>query len=259
MDRRERGSARRGARRTPPIRAAAPRRSTATLALAVLLIAAGVVAIGYPFAMQALYRAGAEQAVARYDAEYGGAGSGGASASGRDLDRLLADLRAYNERIFAEGQDGLRDPFSYEQPAIDLAGYGFDEDMIGYLEVPRMDLLVPVYLGASPENMARGAALLGETSVPIGGPDTNAVIAGHRGMSTAAMFRDVQLLEPGDRVYVTNPFGELVYEVAEIEIIDPSDRDAVLIQPGRDLVTLVTCHPPPYNYQRYLVRCERVQ
>lgn len=258
MDSRTRKAARHRPPRTPPAPAEAPRRRTAGLALAALLIAAGVGVIGYPFAMQALYRVDAEQAVARYDAEYGGAGPGGSSASGKDLDRLLADLRAYNERIFAEGQEGLRDPFSYEQPAIDLAGYGFDEDMIGYLEVPRMDLRVPVYLGASEANMARGAALLGETSVPIGGPDTNAVIAGHRGMATAAMFRDIELLEPGDRVYVTNPFGELAYEVAEIEIIDPGDRGAVLIQPGRDLVTLVTCHPPPYNYQRYLVRCERV-
>lgn len=257
MDRRERGSARHGARRTPPSRADAPRRSAATLALAVLLIAAGVVAIGYPFAMQALYRAGAEQAVARYDVEYGGAAAAGKSASGKDLGRLLADLEAYNGRIFEEGQAGLKDPFSYEQPAVDLAAYGFDEDMVGYLEVPKMGLRVPVYLGASEENMARGAALLGETSAPIGGESTNAVIAGHRGMATAAMFRDIEALEVGDEVEVTNPFGKLEYRVSEIRVIDPGDREAVLIQPGRDLVTLLTCHPFPTNAQRYLVYCER--
>ncbi|WP_101721046.1 class C sortase [Eggerthella timonensis] len=229
----------------------------ASIALAALLIAAGAGAIGYPFAMQALYRADAEQAVGRYDVEYGGAAAAGKSASGKDLDRLLADLEAYNGRIFEEGQAGLKDPFSYEQPAVDLAAYGFDEDMIGYLEVPKMGLRVPVYLGASEENMARGAALLGETSAPIGGESTNAVIAGHRGMATAAMFRDIESLEVGDEVEVANPFGKLEYRVSEIRVIDPGDREAVLIQPGRDLVTLLTCHPFPTNAQRYLVYCER--
>lgn len=221
------------------------------------MVAVGAGLICYPFAMQAIYRSEAGQAVERYDAEYGDARGTGESASGKDLARLLSDLTAYNERIFAEGQRGLKDPFSYEQPAVDLGAYGFDEDMIGYLGIPKMDLLVPIYLGASQENMARGCALLGETSVPIGGPDTNAVIAGHRGMATAAMFRDIEELEIGDEVRVTNPFGTLSYRVCEIEVVDPSDRDAVLIRPGRDLVTLVTCHPFPMNYQRYLVRCER--
>lgn len=94
---------------------------------------------------------------------------------------LYDALQAYNAEIYAEGQSGLKDPFAYETPAFDLTAYGLPDDMIAALWVPRLDLDLPVYLGASTENMARGGALLGQTSMPLGGANTNTVIAAHRG------------------------------------------------------------------------------
>ena len=94
---------------------------------------------------------------------------------------LLADLQAYNRRIYAEKQSGLVDLEACEAPAADLTAYGVDDEIIGVLEIPAMELTMPVYLGASDNHLAAGAAVLGNTSAPIGGDNTNCVIAGHRG------------------------------------------------------------------------------
>jgi len=78
-------------------------------------------------------------------------------------------------------------------------------------------------------------------------------------MSTAAMFRDIELLELGDAIYITNFYQTLRYEVVETRIILPTEVETVLIQSGRDLVTLVTCHPYRHNFQRFVVFAERVE
>jgi sortase A len=120
-----------------------------------------------------------------------------------------------------------------------------------------MDIKLPIYLGASEENMKKGAVHLTETSLPIGGKNTNCVIAAHRGFSGAPMFREIEKLKKGDKIYITNFWYKMTYQVVDIEIINPDDVEKVLIQKGRDLVTLSTCHPYRYNYQRYIVYCER--
>lgn len=174
-----------------------------------------------------------------------------------EMDLLYQELVAYNERIYAEGQENLRDPFSYQTPAIDLTEYGFEENIIATIWIPRMEVELPVYLGATSENMAQGAAVLGETSLPVSGENTNVVLAGHRGYGGLAMFRDIQLLQIGDKITLTTPWETLVYRVCELKIISPEDSDEILIQPGRQLLTLLTCHPYTQNYQRYMVIAER--
>mgnify|MGYP000838293126 CR=1 FL=1 len=175
----------------------------------------------------------------------------------RAYPELYAAMQAYNEAIFADGQSGLTDAFAYENPPLDLTDYGYDEEVLAMLWIPRLDLELPVYLGASRENMAKGAALLGQTSMPLGGENTNTVIAAHRGYYGAEMLRNVQQIQIGDKITMTTPWDTLVYRVCELKIIQPDDINAVLIQPGRDLLTLTTCHPYTQNTQRYLVIAER--
>ena len=106
--------------------------------------------------------------------------------------------------------------------------------------------------------MAAGAAHLSQTSLPIGGNNTNCVIAGHRGWRGASYFRYVTDLQPGDKVYITNLWETLAYTVTETKIIKPNEIEKILIQPGRDMVTLLTCHPyASGGKQRYVVYCER--
>lgn len=122
-----------------------------------------------------------------------------------------------------------------------------------------MELTMPVYLGASDGHLAAGAAVLGNTSAPIGGDNTNCVIAGHRGWKGADYFRHIDRLRVGDTVKLTNLWETLTYTVADIQIIQPHEVDKIKIQQGCDLLTLVTCHPyASGGRQRYVVYCERV-
>lgn len=179
-------------------------------------------------------------------------------AQQRPYETLYRDMQTYNAEIYRNRQSGLQDAWSYEQPPFSLAEYGVVEEAVGYLTIEAMDLHLPLYLGASRNNLAKGAAVLGNTSMPIGGENTNCVIAGHRGWQGIPMFLDIQNLQPGDTVVLDNLWETLTYTVTEIRIIRPDEIDAVKIQDGRDLLTLVTCHPYPHNTQRYLVYCERV-
>ena len=172
--------------------------------------------------------------------------------------QLWLDMKAYNEAIFREGQEGLSNPTAYEESSFSLADYGLESEVFGVLSIPRLEMEMPIYLGASKQNMANGAAVMGQTSLPIGGSNTNCVLAGHRGWNGAAYFLYINQLEPGDMITITNLWETLTYEVVETQIISPNDVDAIHIQPNRELLTLLTCHPPASGgKQRYLVFCER--
>lgn len=171
---------------------------------------------------------------------------------------LWEDMVRYNQNIAAQGQSGLSCAYDYQKASFQLADYGLPDEIFGVLSIPAIDLEMPIYLGAAEQHMANGAAHLSQTSLPIGGMDTNCVIAGHRGYSGASYFRYLDKLHVGDTVSVTNLWETLTYRVCEIRIIDPSDVEEILIQPGRELLTLLTCHPyASGGRQRYVVYCER--
>ncbi len=173
---------------------------------------------------------------------------------------LLVSLQAYNQRIYNEKQSGLVDLEACEESAADLPAYGIEDEIIGVLEIPAMELTMPVYLGASDDHLAAGAAVLGNTSAPIGGDNTNCVIAGHRGWRGADYFRHIDKLAVGGTVKLTNLWETLTYTVADIQIIQPYEANKIKIQPNRDLLTLLTCHPyASGGRQRYVVYCERTE
>ena len=172
---------------------------------------------------------------------------------------LRAAMEAYNEKIYKERQAGLADPWCYAASVINLSKYGFDADApVGVLTIPKMDFEEPVFLGASMDHLSRGSAQLSISSMPIGGKNTNCVLAGHRGWQGALHFRHIELLEVGDEIILTNLWEELHYNVDEIKVIHPWQAEELLIQEGRDLLTLLTCHPYGSGGKyRYVVVCER--
>lgn len=173
---------------------------------------------------------------------------------------LLNAMQSYNQQIWEEKQAGLCDPWSYEQPSFTLGDYGLEDEVFGVITIPRLQLEMPIYLGATYKHMADGAAHLSQTSLPIGGENSNCVIAGHRGWGGASYFRYITELEAGDEVIITNLWGELRYTVVETKIIDPNDVEEILIQQDRELLTLLTCHPYASGGKyRYVVYCERNQ
>ena len=172
---------------------------------------------------------------------------------------LWRDIQQYNNQLYRSEQKDMQGLSSLETACFTLSDYGIDSEVFGILTIPSLNLEMPIYLGASNQNMALGAAQLGQTSVPIGGLNTNSVIAGHRGWNGADYFRYITNLTPGDRVTISNLWETLDYAVVGTKIISPNDVDAIKIQPGKDMITLFTCHPyASGGRQRYLVFCERV-
>ena len=222
-----------------------------SLVLAVLLAVAGICVVLWPVFTGQRLQADTDEAVQSFLEE---------RKPEQQYPELLAALQEYNRQLYAEKQSRLIDLEACEEPAADLTTYGIEDEIIGVLEIPAMELTMPVYLGASDAHLAAGAAVLGSTSAPIGGDNTNCVIAGHRGWKGADYFRHIDKLAVGDTVTLTNLWETLTYTVSDIQIILPHEVDKIKIQQGRDLLTLITCHPyASGGRQRYVVCCERTE
>ena len=172
---------------------------------------------------------------------------------------LRAAMGAYNQAIYENGQKGLKDSHSYTEELLDLESYGITDGIVGVISVPSVGVSMPLYLGASTDNLAKGFAQLSYTSMPIGGENTACVAAAHRGWDSGKYFRDAEAVQIGDTVELQNLWETLTYRVTEIRVIDPDDSDAILIQEGRDLLILFTCTPYGLPIHRLLIICERVQ
>ncbi|MGM9628958.1 MAG: class C sortase [Faecousia sp.] len=173
---------------------------------------------------------------------------------------LWEEMCAYNETLYAQKQAGLNGTDDFRESSFHLQDYGRTDEVFAVLTIPKISLDMPVYLGATDGNLASGAAHLSQTSLPIGGENTNCVIAGHRGWNGAAYFRYVPDLEKGDLVTLQNLWETLTYVVVDTQIIAPNDVGAIHIQEGRDMLTLLTCHPyASGGKQRFLVICERIE
>ena len=234
-----------------------------SVCLALLAFLAGLVLFAYPVVNGLRLESKAADAVADFEQNYTeplptSPAPPEATPAPTPYNELLQVMWSYNEEIYLNGQSELSDPWSYAAVSIDISQYGIEDGVIAVLAIPKLELKMPVYLGASYDNMAAGAAHLTETSLPIGGDNTNCVIAGHRGWNGAPYFLNIEQLEVGDAVEVTNLWESLRYTVSEIKIIEPYAVDEILIQPGRELLTLMTCQPPNTGgLYRYLVFCER--
>ncbi len=155
-------------------------------------------------------------------------------------EELYRSIQTYNEWLVKINQGNLTNSVSMAIVPFTMTDYGLPDEVFGVLRIPAMDLEMPIYLGANDENMAAGAAVLTQTSIPY--------------------FLDIENLHVGDLVYIKNIWEELAYKVTAIRIVYPDDIDAILIQPGKDMVTLLTCHPPNTGGRyRYLVYCERAE
>ena len=218
--------------------------------LVVLLAVAGTCVMLWPVVTRYRLQANTDEAVQSFLEE---------RKPEQQYPELLAALQEYNRQLYAEKQCNLTDLEACEEPTADLTVYGIEDEVIGVLEIPAMELTMPVYLGASDDHLAAGAAVLGNTSAPIGGDNTNCVIAGHRGWRGADYFRHIDRLQAGDTVTLTNLWETLTYTVADIQIIQPHQIERIKIQSNRDLLTLLTCHPyASGGRERFVVYCEKL-
>ena len=177
-----------------------------------------------------------------------------------DKEKILADARAYNaqhtvnevEDVFDNSED-----YVLTHPYDTLLNPNHDEVM-GSLEIPKIKVDLAIYHGTGETALAKGVGHVQGTSLPVGGENTHAVLAAHRGLANAELFTDLDQLETGDRFFLHIMGDTLAYEVDQINVVDPDDTSLIGIEEGQDLVTLLTCTPYGMNTQRLLVRGHRI-
>ena len=137
---------------------------------------------------------------------------------------------------------------------LNIAGNG----IMGYVEIPKIQVNLPIYHGTDTEVLDRGVGHLLGSSLPVGGENTHTILSGHSGMASQRMFTDLEQLAQGDVFYLNVLNEMLAYQVTEINTVLPYETDLLGIVPGEDLCTLVTCTPYGVNTHRLLVRGSRI-
>ena len=173
---------------------------------------------------------------------------------------MLREMMLYNQKIYNTNQESINGTESFAEQVIYPQEFGLQDDAVATLQIPSLDAEFPIYLGSTPNHLDKGLAQLTGTSMPTGGKNTNCVLAGHRGWRTGDILKEIEKIQVGEILTLTNPWGKLEYRVSEIQIIRPADVEEILIKDGRDVITLITCHPYASGGRyRYLVICDRVE
>lgn len=163
----------------------------------------------------------------------------------------------YNQSLLHRPNDFLLSDEQQEiyKSLLDFGGNG----IMGYIEIPMIDVMLPIYHGTKESVLQIAVGHLDWTSLPVGGAGSHCVVSGHRGLPSARLFTDLDKLRVGD-VFMLHVLNEiLTYEIDQILIVEPQDTDPLLIEPGKDLCTMITCTPYGINSHRMLVRGHRIE
>lgn len=161
-------------------------------------------------------------------------------------------LQAAPQDAFTGANPGPKNPY---WSLLDPDGTG----VMGYLEIPKISLRLPIYHGTGDAALQKGIGHLAGTSLPVGGSGTHCVLSGHRGLPSALLFTDLDQLETGDTFTLYVLDQRLSYQVDQILVVEPEDVSALAPEDGKDYVTLVTCTPYGVNTHRLLVRGSRIE
>ena len=168
---------------------------------------------------------------------------------------------AYNKTLVPRTESDS----SYTQEALQSASEEYDsilnlagDGIMGYIEIPKINVHLPIYHGTGDSSLSKGVGHLLGSSLPVGGESTHAILSGHSGMASQTMFSDLEQLGIGDVFYLHVLDDVLAYQVTEINTVLPSDTSLLGIWEGEDCCTLVTCTPYGVNTHRLLVTASRI-
>ncbi|WP_077074422.1 class C sortase [Aedoeadaptatus urinae] len=216
----------------------------------VVIFILGFLLMMYPMISNYYYRIDANREIQEFQ-------DGANKLDDVEILRRIELARAYNQTL---DPSKLGDPYT-EKEKEGIAAYAKMLEVaekIGFVEIPKIDVNLPIYAGTSMEVLDKGCGHLEGTSLPVGGPSTHAVLTAHRGLPKAKMFRDLDKLKEGDVFYVHNIQTVLAYKVDRIMTVEPSNFDPILVEEGKDYTTLLTCTPYMINSHRLLVRGHRI-
>ena len=172
-------------------------------------------------------------------------------------DALWAAAQDYNAALADRGTTYAltEDQTADYESQLDVSGIG----VMGYIEIPEISCSLPIYHGTDESVLQIAVGHIEWSSLPVGGESTHCVLSGHRGLPSAKLFTNLDKLSVGDTFLLRVLDEVLTYEVDQILIVEPQEVDALAIEPGKDLCTLVTCTPYGVNTHRLLVRGHRVE
>lgn len=175
--------------------------------------------------------------------------------SAQEREWILLQARSYNELLVGESPELPADQVApYEEQLI------FDRDpMMSWVEIPSINVSMPIYHGTGEESLMAGVGHLEGTSLPVGGASSHCVLTAHSGMRNLSMFDDIHALEEGDLVLLHTMNQTLAYRVTGSEVVWPDEVESLAIETGADKLTLVTCTPYGVNDHRLLVHCNRTE
>lgn len=225
-------------------------RKHASTMILILILVVGLSLMLYPSFSNWWNEAHQSRAIAAYSQEV-------SKLDENRYDELWQQAREYNRSLVGRENAYLLDDSQkaeYER-LLDVSGMG----IMGYIEIPSLKVSLPIYHGTEESVLQVAVGHLEWTSLPVGGESTHCVLSGHRGLPSAKLFTDLDRLVVGDRFRLGVLDQVLTYEVDQILIVEPQDTEALLIEEGKDLCTLVTCTPYGINTHRLLVRGHRVE
>lgn len=222
--------------------------------LAVLVILGSCAMLFYPFISNYLFEHRTDSLIGTYEEEI-------ENMESDTLEEMREQAKLYNT-VLSEGHVQLSDPFKVESDVVSSESYqkmlNSGTGIMSYIDIPKIDVYLPVYHGTSSEVLEQGIGHLEGSSLPVGGESTHCVLSGHTGLNRAKLFTDLTELEEGDNFYIHTLGETLAYEVDQITVVDPADVSNLEIEKGEDYVTLLTCTPYGVNSHRLLVRGTRV-
>ena len=205
-----------------------------------LILVAGLSVMGYPLVSDWLSVYTAKVEIADYTTAV-------EEEDSTQLDAMWTQAEEYNQSLNSATKTSV---VSYE----DLLSV---TDAIGYLEIPKIGVYMPIYHGIDTEVLEKGIGHMPGTSLPVGGKSTHCVLSGHTGLPAAKILTDLDKMKEGDLFYLHVLGRTLAYKVDQIKVVLPEETDDIKITEGKDYVTLLTCTPYGINTHRLLVRGER--
>lgn len=218
--------------------------------LLILILLAGVSLLLYPTVSDYWNSFHQSRAIASYAEQV-------ANIDDAQYEELWDAARDYNQSLLHRPNDFILSDEQQEiyKSLLDFGGNG----IMGYIEIPVIDVMLPIYHGTKESVLQIAVGHLDWTSLPVGGAGSHCVLSGHRGLPSARLFTDLDKLKVGD-VFMLHVLNEiLTYEIDQILIVEPQDTDPLLIEPGKDLCTMITCTPYGINSHRMLVRGHRIE
>ncbi len=231
------------------------KRNTSKIIISILFLA-GLSLLLYPFVANEWNNYRQKQLIAHYDEAVAQKESAGEIDYGNEWEKAFA----YNQALLPSI---LPDAFASAEytgednaylSSLNITGDG----MMGIVEIPKINVMLPIYHGTDEKTLERTAGHLEGSSLPVGGSDTHTVITAHRGLPSASLFTDLDKLKKGDHFLLKVLDDTLCYEVDQINVVEPEDTGDLAVEEGKDLATLLTCTPYGVNSHRMLVRGHRV-